>query len=155
MKTNSTQDNHFVHSKINSDFEADALSKKAQHLISNLKKDFLKEADIALKKMQKTLDNTAYLSQTEKDRVLKTIFFQTVHDLKGQGSTYGFPLVTKIATHDCTVIQSLKTFKQENIEDFKLDILDMQQLLKEENLSLKSPLAQRIIKRLENYHDNS
>ena len=155
MKTNSNQDNHFIHSKINSDLEADTLSKKAQHLISSLKKDFLKEADFALKKMQKTLDDTAYLSQTEKDRVLKTIFFQTVHDLKGQGSTYGYPLVTKIATHDCSIIQSSKTFKQETIDDFKLDISDMQKLLKEENLPLNSPLAQRIIKRLETYHDDS
>ena len=155
MKINSNKKNHFTQSTIGSDKEADILEKKAQHLIHSLKKNFLKEATDALTHMQKALDDTAFLSQSEKDRLLKTLFFQTVHDLKGQGSTYGYPLITKIATHDCFIIQSKKSFSQANIDNFKLDILDMQALLKEENLSNKSALAKKIIKRLETYHDNS
>ncbi len=134
---------------INSLAEATSLEKKAQHVIHELTKPFIKEAHTSLNKMNKILSDSFFLQQKEKDRLIKDLFFKAAHDLKGQGSTYGFPLITKLSAHICTLILEEKSYSDNILKIFKLDLEDMEQILKYPPNEIDKKLAKQILNRLE------
>lgn len=140
---------NFNNHAFSSETEASTFEKKAQNLIHTLTKSFIIEAKESLSNMHQTLEDISFLNDNEKTRVIQNSFFQAAHDLKGQGDTYGYPLITKLAAHLCDQIKKQKNYSQKNIHSFKLDILDMQDVIQEAPNHANSKLTNRILKRLE------
>lgn len=143
--TRTNFNNHAFHSEK----EALSLEKKAQDLIHSLTKSFLQEANLSLLHMQQILEDTSFLKESEKTRVIQSIFFQAAHDLKGQGSTYGYPLVTKIAAHICSKIKKQKNYSNEDIFSFKKDVSNMIEVLQMQPNQKNSKLENDILQQLE------
>ena len=132
-----------------SEKEATTLEKKAQEVIHALTKSFIHEAQNSLLNMQRILNNISFLKESEKIRVIQTGFFQAAHDLKGQGATYGYPLITEIADHICLKIKKQKSYSKEDIFSFKTDVSDMISILQCHPNHKDTKLEKRILQRLE------
>lgn len=128
----------------------DALEKKAKKLVKSLTVSFLKEATEFVNEMELLLQEASLLGKSERTYLFKNRFFQLAHDLKGQGTTYGFELVTVLADHICMLIRQKKYFTQKEIDLFSLDVIDMKKVLlqspHEENLLLKKEILNRLEK---------
>ena len=150
MKSNafSTATNFNNHA-FQSEKEAINLEKKAQEVIHSLTKSFMQEAKTSLLNMQNTLDNISFLNESEKTRVIQSRLFQAAHDLKGQGATYGYPLITEIADHICLKIKKQKSYSKEDIFSFKTDVSDMISILQCHPNHKDTKLEKRILQRLE------
>ena len=150
MKSNAfIRSTNFNNHDFQSEKEATTYEKKAQDVIHALTKSFVQEAKISLLNMQNTLDNMSFLKESEKSRVIQTGFFQAAHDLKGQGATYGYPLITKIADRICTKIKKQKNYSKEDISSFKIDVSDMIDLLHIHPNHKDTKLENRILQRME------
>ncbi len=150
MKAYAQKNPHsYTNHAINTMAEASSLEKKAQNVIQALTKPFINEAETTLNKMEKILSDIDFLQQKEKDRLIKGLFFQMAHDLKGQGATYGFPLITRLSAHICTLINEEKSYSVQTIKIFKSDIDDMQKIIKYPPNEPDLKLTKKIINRLE------
>jgi chemotaxis protein histidine kinase CheA len=125
------------------------LAKKAEKLIKSLTGSFLTEANDFIKEMDSMLEEAALLGKSERYDLFKTRFFQLAHDLKGQGTTYGFELITVLADQICTIIRHKKVFTQKEIDIFAMDIQDMQKVLSQGANETTPQLKKQILNRLE------
>ena len=139
---------NFNNHAFQSEKEALSFEKKAQDLIHSLTKSFIKEANHSLLNMQHALEDMSFLKESEKTRVIQTIFFQSAHDLKGQGETYGYPLITKIAGQICSKIKKQKIYSEKDIFSFKVNVSDMIKLLQiqpnHKDLKLEKSILQHL-----------
>ncbi|MBO7244042.1 MAG: hypothetical protein J6V53_02000 [Alphaproteobacteria bacterium] len=125
------------------------LEKKAQKVIDDLRGSFVTEANDFVCEMSLLLEQAMQLDKNERTFLLKNRFFNLAHDLKGQGTTYGFELVTVLADHICGTIRQKRFFSQKEMDVFLLDVLDMKKVLSEPPYGISSGLKKQIINRLE------
>ncbi len=84
----------------------DALE-RADAVIADLADDYLTWAEEDLTNLQAAL---AKLKATEGDnRAEVAAIFQIAHDVKGQGGSFGYQLMTEIGHHLCRFLESLET----------------------------------------------
>lgn len=69
--------------------------------------------------------------------------FRVAHDLKGQGTTFGFPLVTQIAGLLCDFIRSIKSFSSEDSVSVVRAHLSALQLVLKQNIKGEGDEAAR------------
>ena len=100
MKQN-VQKNNQSESLIYSGDDVKSLEKKAKAVIAGLTHSFILEANDFLKEMELLLKEASLLGKKERAFLFKSRFFQLAHDLKGQGETYGFDLITVLSENIC------------------------------------------------------
>lgn len=125
------------------------LAEQADWVIQNLKDTYIKGTKIGLEEMDKILKNLPSLSEDDKNDVIKTSFFQIAHDIKGQGTTFGYPLMTALGAHLCNIIRNKEIFSDDDINTFQTDLEDMKTVLNapsgSDNAALKN-ISERLKK---------
>ncbi len=148
MNNNVEKNNRLMSLTYSSD-EVKSLEKKAKKLIDSLTNSFVLEANEFLFEMQKLLQEASVVEKKERSFILKNRFFSLAHDLKGQGTTYGYDMITLLSEHICDFIRSKSVFSQKEIDLFVLDVEDMKKVLSQPPHGLSSRLKKEIINRLE------
>lgn len=148
MKQN-VQKNNQSESLIYSGDDVKSLEKKAKAVIAGLTHSFILEANDFLKEMELLLKEASLLGKKERAFLFKSRFFQLAHDLKGQGETYGFDLITVLSENICFIIRNKSFFSQKEIDWFLLDVEDMKKVLSQPPHGLSSELKKEITTRLE------
>jgi len=92
-----------------------AMLERAEALIANLQGDFVVWVQEDLRKLQQHFD--AAMSQSGDERVhsMKEVF-GVLHNMKGQGGSFGFPLITTISNMLCRFMETRATFEQGEME---------------------------------------
>ncbi|MFC3231567.1 Hpt domain-containing protein [Marinibaculum pumilum] len=76
---------------------------KAEAAVAELAESYI---DWALKDLAELQARLAAIRAETADRRQRVLdLFQTAHDMKGQGATFGYPLVTQVAKHLCHYIE--------------------------------------------------
>lgn len=102
-------------------------NKKALEIINNMSGQFQTTAYKNILTAQKTFKNIFHAPEQEKNQYIHKELFRTIHDLKGQGSTFGYPLITEIGNHLCRYIEKQNTFNQNVLLIIQkhLDVLEL------------------------------
>lgn len=58
-------------------------------------------------------------------------FYRIIHDIKGQGATFGYPLMTQIGTYLCALIKGKEVFTKADLCQFDEGIRIMQTILEQ------------------------
>ena len=148
MNKNVAKNNRLMSLTYSSD-EVKSLEKKARQLINSLTNSFVLEANEFLSEMQRLLQEASLAEKKERAFILKNRFFSLAHDLKGQGSTYGYDMITLLSEHICEFVRNKSFFTQKEIDLFVLDVEDMKKVLLQPPHGLSSSLKKEIINRLE------
>lgn len=85
---------------------AEALE-RAETVIADLGGDYLKWVEEDLKKLQAALE-TLKTAKGDNGAEVDAIF-QIVHDIKGQGGSFGYQMMTEIGHHLCRFLESLES----------------------------------------------
>lgn len=139
----------FKNESFGSDEEAQALATQADTVIQNLTKTYLESTQIGIDELNHLLSDAHHLNDSDRTALIKGVFFRTAHDLKGQGSTFGYPLITDLGAHICAKIRSKENFSSDDLDILQLDIDDMQKILKitpESEHSLSDRISARLKK---------
>ena len=92
-----------------------AMLEKAEALIANLQGDFVVWVQEDLKKLQQHFDAAMALPVEERGHAMKEVF-GVLHNMKGQGGSFGFPLVTQLANMLCRFMETRTSFAQAEME---------------------------------------
>ena len=99
--------------------EADILARKAREALAGLTGQYLKQMDSDIVFMKKLLQKAKKTTDKKRLTLIREDFFLKVHDMKGQGSTFGYPLLTELGAYACEFLRN-KT----EITDSDLVVLD-------------------------------
>ncbi|MBQ8558106.1 MAG: Hpt domain-containing protein [Alphaproteobacteria bacterium] len=127
--------------------DVDALSKGAEDVITRLRDEYVRATEDNIGSLERLLNDIPAMDPINQERVLKEEFFRIAHDIKGQGSTFGYPLLTDLGSDICERIRNRSTWTNDDFAVFKQDIVDMKYVLSlppdSENDNLKN-IAERL-----------
>ncbi|MBQ6854732.1 MAG: Hpt domain-containing protein [Alphaproteobacteria bacterium] len=127
--------------------DVDALSKGAEDVITRLRDEYVRATEDNIGSLERLLNDIPTMDSVNQERVLKEEFFRMAHDIKGQGSTFGYPLLTDLGSDICERIRNRSTWTNDDFAVFKQDIVDMKYVLSlppdSENDNLKN-IAERL-----------
>lgn len=114
--------------------EAEILAQKANQAISGLVGQYLEQTTNDVRVMKELLEKAKKASAKKRFALVREDFFVKVHDMKGQGSVFGYPLLTELGAYACDFLRNKK-----EITDADLDILV--QVVKDADLVLQDDLT--------------
>ncbi|MBR4932804.1 MAG: hypothetical protein IKZ02_07260 [Alphaproteobacteria bacterium] len=109
--------------------DVDALSKGAEDVIARLRDDYICSTKNNIDSLERLLNDIPIMDAINQRRVLKDEFFRMAHDIKGQGSTFGYPLLTELGSDICERIRNCSEWTDDDFSVFKQDIADMKYVL--------------------------
>lgn len=105
------------------------LEKLAMEAMADLSAKFPAWASGDVQKIKQYLGEAGGVFGAERSDLIRTKVYPKVHDLKGQGSTFGYPLITDIGSHMCSIISNKTTFSSDDLLVLKSDAQMMETVL--------------------------
>ena len=105
------------------------LAKQAEEAMADLARTFPAMATGDVQTMKKLLTDASNTFDQERTDIIKTQLYPKAHDLKGQGATFGYPLITDVGAHLCQLITTKSDYSSEDLQAIKADILSMETIL--------------------------
>ena len=109
--------------------EAERLEALAQEAMADLSAKFPAWASGDVQKIKEFLGEASGMFGDERTQIIRTKVYPKAHDLKGQGTTFGYPLITDIGAHMCKLMTSKTQFSSADINTLKNDTLMMETVL--------------------------
>ncbi len=132
--------------------EVERLEKQANQVIRNLTETYIENAQIQLHDLERYIAEIRQLTGQAQAQLIKENLFRTAHDMKGQGATFGYPLLTRLGAKICDRIRNRNEWNKHDLNEFESDIADIKTVLQfppnSENNTLKA-----IEQRLDNLKD--
>lgn len=97
------------------------LEKMANDALADLANKFPAWACGDVQKMKDLLTDASEVYKQERTDLIRQKFYPKAHDLKGQGTTFGYPLVSDIASHICRLITEKSQFSTADLSILKRD----------------------------------
>lgn len=98
-----------------------AMLERAEALIANLQGDFIVWVQEDLKKLQQSFDNASAQPVEERAHAMQEVF-GVLHDMKGQGGSFGYPLITHVANTLCRFMEVRSSFGPSEMSAVSLHI---------------------------------
>ena len=112
----------FKKATLGTDIQTENLEKKADQVIRDLTGTFLLSAKENIARLKELL---SVLQTQSQPTVAKKELYQTAHDLKGQGSVFGYNLITALSSNICKILQKNNVLSNKELDIVEQDIADM------------------------------
>ena len=99
--------------------DAEVLSDKVSAALADLTESYIVQVKQDIQVMQDLLKQAETASPQKKFNLIREDFFVKMHDLKGQGTTFGYPLLTEIGAVVCDFLRERKNFSLLDISYLK------------------------------------
>ena len=102
---------------------------KAMAVLDDLAKEYVVWVQQDLKNLEDTYSQACSASGDVRDEIIRKNLFRIAHDMKGQGATFGYELVTDIGNHLCRYIERQDTFDKPQMEAVEIHIKALRQII--------------------------
>ena len=102
---------------------------KAMAVLDDLAKEYVVWVQQDLKNLEDTYSQACSASGDVRDEIIRENLFRIAHDMKGQGATFGYELVTDIGNHLCRYIERQDTFDEPQMEAVEIHIKALRQII--------------------------
>ena len=109
--------------------DADVLA-RAEMVITEMADQYLDWVKVDLEKLQAAYADLAAAGPGAKDEVTRV--FEVAHDMKGQGGSFGYDLITIIGNQVCRIIERSDTIGAAEIEAIGVHVNTMKLVITEE-----------------------
>lgn len=123
---------------------------QANAAIAALAKEYPIWAARDIVKMNQALQDARTVSGAERDRLIRKELFKIAHNAKGQGATFGYPLITQIGEHLCRYIERIPEFQNDEILIIRDHVNAMDTILKEKLTGDGGETGQELLNQLIN-----
>ncbi|MBR4927824.1 MAG: hypothetical protein IKY98_05815 [Alphaproteobacteria bacterium] len=121
---------------------------KAQAVISDLSAQYPSWAKTDVQKLKHLYVEACRICGQNRDELVRGSLYRTAHDIKGQGATFGYPLMTLLGAHLCAYIKKTTEFSDENLTTLLDDINDMEIVLEQKLIGDGGDAGKQILNRL-------
>ncbi|GAB6053164.1 hypothetical protein JCM17960_19840 [Magnetospira thiophila] len=101
---------------------------KAEMAIAELADDYMDWVQADLDSLQDAFDQLSHGNEEEQDDALKRIF-GVAHDMKGQGGSFNYPLITQVCYQLCRFLENLDHPNEKEMEVIQLHINAVQLII--------------------------
>jgi len=105
------------------------LAKQAEEAMADLARTFPAMATSSVQEIKRYLGEAMGCFDKERTDIIKLKLFPKVHDLKGQGATFGYPLVTDVGAHLCNFLRSKKSYTPADMQQIKKEVEILETIL--------------------------
>lgn len=109
--------------------ETDILAGKAAAAIADLSDQYLEQVQSDMAVMRDLLKRARTADETERFRLIRDDFFGKVHDMKGQGATFDYPLLTDLGGFACDYLRLKKEITPADLAVLDGLVTDMDRVL--------------------------
>lgn len=109
-----------------------ATLERAEAVIADLSGDYLEWAQEDLRQIQVAIDSIDLNSDAEELQKVLDRIFAISHDIKGQGGSFGYDLMTTIGTDLCRFAETIDTLKTSDVEVIGLHVDTMKRVIADE-----------------------
>ncbi len=102
---------------------------KAMQVINDLSKEYEKWSAADLDRLTEAYDQASCVSSEKREQLIREDVFRAAHDMKGQGATFNYTLITDIANHLCRYIERQTDFQEKQLNEIGLHITFMREIL--------------------------
>ena len=102
---------------------------KAMAVLDDLAKDYIVWVQQDLKNLEDTYLQACAATGGDREKIVRETLFRIVHDMKGQGATFGYDLVTDIGNHLCRYIERQDKFDAPQMEAVETHIKALRQII--------------------------
>ena len=122
---------------------------KAMAVLNDLAKDYLVWVQEDLQKLKDAYQRALSLDGENRTDVIRNELFRTAHDMKGQGATFGYDLVTYVGNHLCRYIERFDCFNEEEMTAIDTHINALQQIIENQLIGAGGPEGENLKKMVE------
>ena len=123
------------------------LSVEANKVISELSDDYFVQAQKDITDMVNILKKARRVKQEKRFQLLREDFFLHVHDMKGQGTTFGYPLLSDLGKVACDYLRHKTEVSLADLDYLSLLVADIQTVLDKKLVGKGGRLGTEIKKR--------
>ena len=105
------------------------LERLAMEAMADLSAKFPAWVSGDVQKIKQLLAEASGIFGDERTEFIHANIYPKVHDLKGQGTTFGYPLITDIGSHMCQLLTSKDSFTSDDLLVLKNDTKMMETVL--------------------------
>ena len=105
------------------------LAKQAEEAMADLARTFPAMATSAVHAIKLALAEAMGTFDQERTDIIKTKLYPKIHDLKGQGATFGYPLITDVGAHLCKFLTSKKSYSATDLQQIKQEVQAIETIL--------------------------
>ena len=128
--------------------EAERLAQKAKEALSDLVDTYLIQVNQDFLTMQNLLDQAYSASSENRFHIIRDDFFVKMHDLKGQGATFDYPILTEIGRFTCDFLRQKKKITLSDLDVLKDILSDVDLVLKNKLTDSGGKMGKEILDRL-------
>ena len=122
---------------------------------------FLEQANEVIAQMAAEYEQTAASSLSEMKQLLKqaeqkkdasliqTDLFRLAHDMKGQGATFGYPLLTDVGNHLCRFVEKADVLSKDSLKKIGMHLTYLQKILTQQIKGEHPELFQDFLKQVD------
>ena len=111
--------------------DAEILTDKVSKALADLTISYIEQVKKDIQTMYDILGRAETAAPQKKLSLIQEDFFIKMHDLKGQGATFGYPLLTDIGAAVCDFLRSKKGFSLLDINFLKQHVEDADHIIQE------------------------
>lgn len=105
--------------------ETKQLAEQAALALADLVEDYPKWTMSEIHQMFSLLDQALSVSGEERFLLIREAFFRKAHDIKGQGTTFGYPLMTEIGSVICDYLRNKTAFSDHDLALMRTCVQDL------------------------------
>lgn len=106
-----------------------AVLARAEEVIADLSNDYIEWAQEDLKKIQVAVSSLTAGGGKEKNKHALRSIFATSHDIKGQGGSFGYDLMTAIGGDLCRFTENMEEVRKSDISIIQLHVDTMKRVI--------------------------
>ena len=127
--------------------DTDLLSAKANEVLSDLKGSYLEQLKKDIPIMEDLLKKAHLVPLKERFDLIRNRFFVKVHDMKGQGATFGYPLLSFLGAYACDYVRDKETITLSDVKVLERIFKDIRLVFSESLLGDGGQKGEKIRKR--------
>ena len=120
----------------------------AEKLIANLQGDFVIWVQDDLKRLQQFFDAANAAPAAERAHAMEQVF-GVLHNMKGQGGSFGYPLVTTISNTLCRFMETVQSYGPQEMEAILIHINTLRLIVAERLAGDGGIKGEKLVKGLE------
>ena len=105
------------------------LAKQAEEAMADLARTFPAIATGSVQEIKRSLGEAMGCFDQERTDIIKQKIYPKLHDLKGQGSTFGYPLITDVSAHLCNFLRAKKSYTPSDMQRIKQEVQTLETIL--------------------------
>ncbi len=138
----------FKKNTVNLTSSKNALEQQALEIINSMSGAYPTWTLPEVEKLQTRLKRAEALMETDLDAYIRSDLYPIIHDIKGQGTTFGYPLMTALGTHACAVVKENECLTHHHLALIAQDVFDMHYVLTNHLEGQGGELGEKITNRL-------